>query len=51
LYLKIQEPKIHWFNLINSVVIAVFLTTMVAMILLRALHRDISRYNQIEATV
>ena len=33
----------------NSVVIALFLTGMVAVILLRALHKDISRYNQIDS--
>ncbi|KAI9297566.1 hypothetical protein K502DRAFT_323171 [Neoconidiobolus thromboides FSU 785] len=47
-YLKIPDSTIHWFSLINSSVIVLFLTGMVAMILLRALHKDISRYNQIE---
>lgn len=47
-YLHVTKPKIHWFNLVNSIVIALFLTGMVAMILLRALHRDISRYNQVD---
>ena len=44
-YLYIYDSKIHWFSLINSFVIVIFLTFMVAMILLRALHLDISRYN------
>jgi transmembrane 9 superfamily protein 2/4 len=39
--------KIHWFSIVNSVVIVVFLTGMIAMILVRALHRDISRYNRV----
>ncbi|KAI8391495.1 uncharacterized protein BYT42DRAFT_197298 [Radiomyces spectabilis] len=47
-YLYIQDPSIHWFSLINSIVIVLFLTGMVAMILLRALHKDISRYNAVE---
>ena len=38
-------------SLINSVIITVLLTGMTAMILLRALHRDINRYNQVDATV
>ncbi|CAG8694350.1 1184_t:CDS:2, partial [Acaulospora morrowiae] len=48
-YLHTFDPRIHWFSLVNSIVIVLFLTGMVAMILLRALHKDISRYNQIEA--
>ncbi|KAI8820980.1 uncharacterized protein EV422DRAFT_48270 [Fimicolochytrium jonesii] len=44
-YLKTQEPQIHWFSIINSVVIVLMLTGMIAMILLRALHKDIARYN------
>ncbi|KAJ3091896.1 hypothetical protein HK102_012818 [Quaeritorhiza haematococci] len=48
-YLYVFDPKIHWFSLINSVVIVFFLSGMVAMILLRALHKDIARYNQLEA--
>ncbi|KAF9367089.1 Transmembrane 9 super member 8, partial [Podila verticillata] len=48
-YLMVGEPRIHWFSLVNSIIIVLFLTGMVAMILLRALHKDISRYNQQEA--
>eukprot|EP01135_Chromosphaera_perkinsii_P011924 Nk52_evm41s2531 gene=Nk52_evmTU41s2531 len=44
-YLQINVPSFHWFSIINSVIITVFLSGMVAMILLRALHKDISRYN------
>jgi len=46
-YLKMQSAEIHWFSLLNSVLIVVFLTAMVAMILLRTVHRDISRYNEL----
>ncbi|KAI9255222.1 hypothetical protein BDA99DRAFT_467455 [Phascolomyces articulosus] len=48
-YLHILDPSIHWFSLVNSIVIVLFLTGMVGMILLRALHKDISRYNSVEA--
>ncbi|KAG2180015.1 hypothetical protein INT43_003802 [Umbelopsis isabellina] len=48
-YLHIFDPSIHWFSLVNSIVIVLFLTGMVAMILLRALHKDISRYNAVDA--
>lgn len=48
-YFQGSDSRIHWFSLVNSIIIVLFLTGMVAMILLRALHKDISRYNQIEA--
>ncbi|KAG1870146.1 hypothetical protein DFJ58DRAFT_764882 [Suillus subalutaceus] len=47
-YLHIFDPRIHWFSLINSIVIVVFLCVMVAMILWRTVSRDISRYNAID---
>ncbi|KAG8953524.1 hypothetical protein FRC04_002366 [Tulasnella sp. 424] len=47
-YLHIFDPKIHWFSLVNSIVIVVFLCVMVSMILLRTVSRDISRYNAID---
>ncbi|MBW0517342.1 hypothetical protein O181_057057 [Austropuccinia psidii MF-1] len=47
-YLHIFDPKIHWFSLINSMVIAIFLCVMVGMILLRTVSRDIGRYNAID---
>eukprot|EP00992_Anisonema_acinus_P014398 TRINITY_DN9263_c0_g1_i2.p1 TRINITY_DN9263_c0_g1~~TRINITY_DN9263_c0_g1_i2.p1 ORF type:complete len:634 (+),score=110.57 TRINITY_DN9263_c0_g1_i2:46-1947(+) len=47
-YLKSADAsneKIHWFSIVNSVLIVLFLSGMVAMILLRALHKDFNRYN------
>jgi len=38
---------VHWFSIINSVIIAVFLTGLVAMIMVRALRLDIQRYNRV----
>lgn len=32
----------------NSLVIVLFLSGMVAMIMLRTLHKDIARYNQVD---
>lgn len=48
-YLKMHEGQIHWFSIINSLMIVLFLSGMVAMILLRTLHRDIAKYNDMEA--
>eukprot|EP00992_Anisonema_acinus_P016034 TRINITY_DN9989_c0_g1_i1.p1 TRINITY_DN9989_c0_g1~~TRINITY_DN9989_c0_g1_i1.p1 ORF type:complete len:462 (-),score=87.40 TRINITY_DN9989_c0_g1_i1:173-1558(-) len=39
------DSKIHWFSIVNSLLIILFLSGMVAMILLRALHKDFNRYN------
>lgn len=44
---SMSHSRIHWFSIMNSVVIVLFLSGMVGMILLRTLHRDISRYNQL----
>ena len=41
--------QIHWFSIVNSVMIVLFLSGMVAMILARTLRRDIAAYNALEA--
>lgn len=43
------DPQIHWFAIVNSVLIVAFLTGMVGAILLRALNADIRRYNTADA--
>lgn len=50
-YLHVYDPKIHWFSLINSAVIVVFLSCMVFVILVRTLRKDITRYNKLDAFV
>ncbi|OSS44259.1 hypothetical protein B5807_11062 [Epicoccum nigrum] len=47
-YLHVYDPKIHWFSLINSAVIVVFLVGMVSTILIRTLRKDIARYNRLD---
>ncbi|KAK0629592.1 hypothetical protein B0T17DRAFT_525912 [Bombardia bombarda] len=47
-YLHVFDPKIHWFSLINSAIIVVFLVLTVLSVLLRALKRDIARYNRLD---
>jgi len=46
-YLKMTGGQIHWFSILNSLMIMLFLSGMVAMILLRTLYRDITRYNEL----
>jgi transmembrane 9 superfamily protein 2/4 len=40
-----DDDQIHWFSIINSLLIVLFLTGMVAMIMARTLNQDVSRYN------
>lgn len=42
------DDEVHWFSIINSLLIVIFLSGMVAMIMLRTLHRDLARYNMTE---
>jgi len=46
-YLKMEGGEIHWLSILNSAMIVLFLTGLVAMILLRTLHRDIVKYNEL----
>ena len=41
------SDKVHWFSIINSVLIVLFLAFMVAMILVRTLNKDITQYNRV----
>ncbi|KAI5070386.1 hypothetical protein GOP47_0014729 [Adiantum capillus-veneris] len=47
-YLLMSDDQIHWFSILNSLMIVLFLSGMVAMIMMRTLYQDIARYNQLE---
>lgn len=47
-YLLMGDEQIHWFSIINSLMIVLFLSGMVAMIMMRTLHRDFQRYKELE---
>ena len=49
-YLHVRDANIHWYFLINSTIIVIFLTGSVGMVLLRTLRKDIARYNQLDLT-
>lgn len=40
-----MSDQVHWFSITNSIMVVLFLTVMIAMILLRALRKDIAQYN------
>lgn len=39
------EHKIHWFSILNSFMMVIFLTFVVSFILIRTLRRDFARYD------
>lgn len=43
------ENRIHWFSIVNSLLIVLLLTAVIAIILIRALRRDFARYNDPES--
>ncbi|XP_013789889.2 transmembrane 9 superfamily member 4-like [Limulus polyphemus] len=47
-YLAMSDAQIHWFSIINSVVVIFFLSGILTMIIIRTLRRDIARYNKDE---
>jgi len=47
-YLTMTDTQIHWFSIVNSLLILVFLSGMVAMIVMRTLHADIRRYREMD---
>jgi len=49
IYFMVKDSQIHWFSIINSMMIVLFLTGMVAMIMMRTLHQDFRRYNQVDS--
>ena len=40
-----QDTQIHWFSIVNSVVVVFFLSGIITMIIIRTLRRDIAKYN------
>ena len=42
------DDEIHYFSIVNSLMIVLFLTGVVAMIMLRTLHKDIASYNEMQ---
>jgi len=46
IYLAMSDVQIHWFSIINSVVVVFFLSGILTMIMVRTLRRDIANYNK-----
>jgi len=44
-YLEMADTQIHWFSIVNSVVVVFFLSGIITMIIIRTLRKDIAKYN------
>ena len=42
-YLAMDDVQIHWFSIINSVIVVLFLSAILTMIIIRTLRRDIAK--------
>ncbi|CAG5111259.1 Oidioi.mRNA.OKI2018_I69.chr2.g5584.t1.cds [Oikopleura dioica] len=45
-YLGMGDVQIHWFSIVNSIVVVLFLSGILTMIIIRTLRRDIAAYNR-----
>lgn len=41
-----SDVQIHWFSIVNSVVVVFFLSGILSMIIIRTLRKDIANYNR-----
>eukprot|EP00271_Cylindrocystis_brebissonii_P022779 TRINITY_DN889_c0_g1_i1.p1 TRINITY_DN889_c0_g1~~TRINITY_DN889_c0_g1_i1.p1 ORF type:complete len:656 (-),score=68.77 TRINITY_DN889_c0_g1_i1:762-2729(-) len=47
-YLKMNGDQVHWFSILNSLMVISFLAGMVFVILLRSVHRDLAKIEQLD---
>lgn len=47
LYLKMTDSDIHWFNIANSIIMVLFMSVLVAVVMVRTLRADLARYNEL----
>ena len=43
-YLKMPGGRVHWFSILNSLMVVLVMSSIVAMILMRTIRRDLQRY-------
>lgn len=46
-YLRMPGGKVHWFSILNSLMVVVVMSAIVAMIMMRTVRRDLQRYEQL----
>ncbi|XP_078443354.1 endomembrane protein 70 protein family [Wolffia australiana] len=47
-YLKMEGAKVHWFSILNSLMVVAFLAGIVLVIFLRTVRRDLTRYEELD---
>ena len=47
-YLKMEGARVHWFSILNSVMVIFFLAGIVFVIFLRTVRRDLTRYEELD---
>lgn len=47
-YLKMEGARVHWFSILNSLVVISFLAGIVFIIFLRTVRRDLTRYEELD---
>uniref|UniRef100_A0A915EG53 Transmembrane 9 superfamily member n=1 Tax=Ditylenchus dipsaci TaxID=166011 RepID=A0A915EG53_9BILA len=47
-YLNMKDVQIHWFSILNSLVVVICLTGFLSVIIIRTVRRDIAQYNRDE---
>ncbi|XP_020589539.1 transmembrane 9 superfamily member 12 [Phalaenopsis equestris] len=47
-YLKMDGARVHWFSIMNSVMVIFFLAGIVFVIFLRTVRRDLTRYEELD---
>jgi len=43
-----SDPKIHWYGILNSVIVVGILSVIVGIIVLKSINRDIENYNGLD---
>ncbi|KEG01200.1 hypothetical protein YYE_03788 [Plasmodium vinckei vinckei] len=46
-----DQSMIHWFSIINSIILIVLLSGFISTILIKTLHKDINKYNRINTNI
>ncbi|KAK1394501.1 Transmembrane 9 superfamily member [Heracleum sosnowskyi] len=47
-YLKMEGAKVHWFSILNSLMVITFLAGIVLVIFLRTIRRDLAKYEELD---
>ncbi|KAG9147985.1 hypothetical protein Leryth_003570 [Lithospermum erythrorhizon] len=47
-YLKMEGSKVHWYSILNSLMVITFLAGIVLIIFLRTIRRDLARYEELD---